>query len=632
MEKQQKYLEISKQIIQQIGGVENVQSAGHCATRLRIVLRDERMVRLWELEQIELVKGAVLSGNQLQLIFGAGLVDEICAVFEAYAGQREESISYKPETEQNTLQTMVKALSDIFVEIMPGVLAGALLMGLTGLFGKMQTVQTNDTLYALNHLGAIAADAIFEFLPMAVCYSAMKRFGGTPILGLILGVIMLNPALADAYEVSAGTVTAEVIRILGLDISLVGFQGGIIVALMIGFVAARLERFFQKWIPIVVRRLLAPLLTIFISTVLLFTVIGPFGRGFSQAITGNLLWTAENLGMLGYALFAGVQQLIVITGFHHIFSAVEAQLIADTGTNFLQPLMSVALMGQGGAVLGCLVLNWKNRKVREICIPSFISVLLGVSEPAIFGVNLRYRYSLICGCIGGAAAGAYVYYSGLTAIGFGTTSVPGISLADPSNGGYGKYAVAHLIAVIVAFLATVICGRVKAQLLIRKQREQEAEEALRANEVSIYAPACGQIRNISESSDATFASKVLGDGILVEKHDGKVYAPCDASVLFVFDGGHAVGLMTEDKTGILLHCGVGTVNLEGRGFTAHVQKGETIRRGQLILEFDKAYVEEQGYSSEIMMLFTEFGPQRKLTLCYEGWSEEKVIIGKVRTE
>lgn len=568
---------------------------------------------------------------------------------------------------------------------------------------------------------------------------------------------MLDTSLANAYDVGSGLVFPEVINILGWQIPLVGFQGGIIIALMMGFIVARLDVFFHKKVPIVLKRLLAPMLTIFLSTLLLFMVIGPAGRMISELLTDNLLWMAENLGAFGYALFAGVQQIIVVTGLHHIISAVEAQLIADTGRNFIHPLMSVALMGQGGAVLGYLVLNWRDGKARENCIPSFISVLFGVSEPAIFGVNLRYRFPLICGCVGGAAAGVYVYSSGLTSIGFGTTSLPGLSLADPVNNGYAKYLIAHAISAAVAFLATVSYGKLEkeqqelkkatyaasevviehenrgkallhpqmdqeeasifgemqeseltqdledmllmdgapteedeneapyesenalldgAEFLDEEDTEQDDKECQGVLEretdawsdcrevnsemdagccedevvsesgaevrgeagfktesceavIEVISPASGMVKNISDSSDPTFASKILGDGIMIEDHDGKVYAPCDADVLFVFDGGHAVGLMLEDKTGVLLHCGVGTVDLEGEGFTAYAKRGQHLKKGELILTFDKAFVESKGYSSEVMMLFTEFGENRKLELCYHGWTGRENVIGRV---
>ena len=392
---------------------------------------------------------------------------------------------------------------------------------------------------------------------------------------------------------------------------------------------AKLDIFFTKKIPDVIKLLVAPLLTVFISTVLLFTCIGPVGRILSNGITDALVWGTDNLGAFGYALFAGVQQLVVITGLHHIIGAVEAQLIADTGSNFINPLMSVALMGQGGAVLGYLAVNWKNLKTRELCIPSFLSTLFGISEPAIFGVNLRYRYPLIGGCIGGAAAGVFVYFSKLTAFGFGTTAVPGIAIANPANNGYLNYIIAHLIALVVGLVCTVIFGKasgkrqtatetaasVKTAVAGKNQTNEKTEAASDAaekgseagSEVVLKAPVNGEILPVTESSDPTFAQKLLGDGIVVRTEDTqvKVMAPCDGTVKFVYPGGHAAGIETKNGTGILIHCGVDTVKLNGEGFTIRTEEGRKVSAGDVLLEFDRKTIEEKGYSSEVIMLVTD---------------------------
>lgn len=485
MNKSEEYLKISEEIVNGVGGMDNIQGSAHCATRLRIVLKDNDKADMEKLENINKVKGAFVAGNQLQLIFGAGTVNDVYEVFAKYTHTENMSLGELKEEsakKQNPVQAVVKALSDVFIGIMPALLAAALLMGLTGVLGGLEVVQKYDTLYAINKLVSLASNGIFSILPMAVCYSATKRFGGNPVLGMVVGAIMLDGSLANAYQAAQGLAQPEIISLFGFKIELVGFQGGIIIALMMGYVVAKLDVFFNKKIPDVIKLLVAPLLTVFISTVLLFTVIGPVGRILSNGITDAMVWGTNNLGVFGYALFAGIkvlrqimqhtntvfgyalfagiQQLVVITGLHHIIGAVEAQLIASTGTNFINPLMSVALMGQGGAVLGYLAVNWKNLKARELCIPSFLSTLFGISEPAIFGVNLRYRYPLIGGCIGGAAAGAYVYFSKLTAFGFGTTAVPGIAIANPANHGYLNYIIAHLIALAIGAICTICFGKI----------------------------------------------------------------------------------------------------------------------------------------------------------------------------
>lgn len=464
--KEQCYLAIAQQIVQLVGGQENILASTHCATRLRIVLKDYDKVDREKIEQVDLVKGQFIAGNQLQIIFGAGLVNDIYQVFARYTGTEGSTMAEVKQMaaqRMNPLQAVIKSLSDVFVDIMPGILAAALLSGLTGVLSQWSVVESNDTPFAINKLVSLAANGIFSILPMAVCYSACKRYGGKPILGLVIGAIMLDGSLANAYDAAKGLVTPDVIQLFGFDIELVGFQGGIIIALMMGFIVAKLDIFFDKKIPDVVKLLFSPMCSVLISTVLLFTLVGPAGRLLSNGITNALVWMTQNLGALGYMIFAGIQQIIVITGLHHIFGAIEAQLLSDTGRNFLNPLMSVALMGQGGAVLGYLFLNWKNNKIKELCIPSFISTLFGISEPAIFGVNLRYKFPLVAGCIGGACAGCYVYLVNLAALGFGTTALPGIAICDPANNGYLNYIIAHLIALGVGLVLTIIFGKTMAR-------------------------------------------------------------------------------------------------------------------------------------------------------------------------
>lgn len=464
--KEQRYLAIAQQIVQLVGGQENILASTHCATRLRIVLKDYDKVDREKIEQVDLVKGQFIAGNQLQIIFGAGLVNDIYQVFARYTGTEGSTMAEVKQMaaqRMNPLQAVIKSLSDVFVDIMPGILAAALLSGLTGVLSQWSVVESNDTLFAINKLVSLAANGIFSILPMAVCYSACKRYGGKPILGLVIGAIMLDGSLANAYDAAKGLVTPDVIQLFGFDIELVGFQGGIIIALMMGFIVAKLDIFFDKKIPDVVKLLFSPMCSVLISTVLLFTLVGPAGRLLSNGITNALVWMTQNLGALGYMVFAGIQQIIVITGLHHIFGAIEAQLLSDTGRNFLNPLMSVALMGQGGAVLGYLFLNWKNNKIKELCIPSFISTLFGISEPAIFGVNLRYKFPLVAGCIGGACAGCYIYMVNLAALGFGTTALPGIAICDPANNGYLNYIIAHLIALGVGLVLTIIFGKTMAR-------------------------------------------------------------------------------------------------------------------------------------------------------------------------
>lgn len=642
--KRQRYEKISIELTKLVGGKENIQGVAHCATRLRIVLKDNDLADLKAIEDVDLAKGVFVAGDQVQIIFGAGLVNDVYEVFAEYNNMKNMSLSdlkTVANKKMNPLQRVIKALSDVFVDIMPGILAAALLTGLSGVLGNLDFVRANETLYGINTLINISSGAIFGFLPLAVAYSACKRFGGRPILGIVIGCIMLSNSLADAYAAAQGTVEVTTLHIFGLGVDLVGFQGGIIVALLMGFVTAKLDIFFEKKVPEVIRLLVSPLLTTLVGALLLFTVIGPVGRGLSSGITNGLVWMTQNLGVLGYAAFSGLQQLVVITGLHHIFGAIEAQLLADTGRNFLNPLMSVAIIAQGGAVLGYLALHRKNVKIRELCIPSFISVLFGITEPALFGVNLRYRFPIIGGCIGGALGGIVVYVTNLAAIGFGTTVLPGIALADPAGNGYVNYIIAHGVAIAGGFVMTLILGR----FMDRAPEEETAaadrnapapaestpapvESTLEPAEVPeimeqpdeeiFFGYARGQQIPMEEVNDDTFANKVLGDGAAVLPEEGKVYAPADGVITSIFDTKHAICFTSSQGTEILIHIGVDTVNLQGKYFTAHVKDGDAVKRGQLLIEFDKEQIEKAGYDTVIPMIFTDLPEDRKLEVASPG--------------
>ncbi len=610
--KRQRYLAISKQLAELVGGRKNIQGIAHCATRLRIVLENNDVVDQAAIENLDLVKGVFVAGDQLQIIFGAGLVNDVYEVFKEYTGIAGMSLSdLKTEANKkmNPIQRIIKALSDVFIDIMPGILAAALLTGLSGVLTNLDVVQNNETLYGITRLINISSGAIFGFLPLAVAYSACKRFGGRPILGIVIGCIMLSPSLTDAYAAAQGTAEVTTLHIFGLGVDLVGFQGGIIVALLMGVVTAKFDIFFEKKVPEVVRLLVSPLLTTLVSAILLFTIVGPVGRGLASALTGALVWMTQNLGVFGYAVFSGFQQLIVITGLHHIFGAIEAQLLADTGRNILNPLMSVAIIGQGGAVLGYLSRNYKDARTKELCIPSFISVLFGITEPALFGINLRFRYPLIGGCIGGAIGGAVVYFTNLAALGFGTTVLPGIALADPANNGYISYIIAHLLALAAGFLITFILGGFQKQPeAVRAPEQQKVKEETiekSAEDDGLYAYATGQMISMEEVKDSTFAQKMLGDGFAILPEEGEVCAPVNGTVSSVFDTKHAICLISDGGVEILIHIGIDTVNLQGKHFTAYVKDGDVVKAGQPLVSFELEKVKQAGYDTVIPMVFTD---------------------------
>ena len=629
-EKRKRYEKIAEELTRLAGGRNNILGIAHCATRLRLVLEDNDKADIHAIEDVDLVKGVFVAGDQLQIIFGAGLVNDVCQVLAESLHMDSMSLGdlkTKANKRMNPLQRAVKALSDVFIEIMPGILAAALLTGLSSVLGNIDFVQNNDTLYGISRLINISSGAIFGFLPLCVAYSTVKRFGGRPIMGIVIGCIMLTNSLADASAAAQGTVEVTTLHIFGLPVDLIGFQGGIIVALLIGVVTAKLDIFFEKKVPEVIRLLVSPLLTTLVSSFLLFMIIGPVGRGLANGITAVLVWMTQHLGVIGYAAFSGVQQLIVITGLHHVFGAIESQLLVDTGRNFLNPLMSVAIIAQGGAVLGYLARNLKDAKAKELCIPSFISVLFGITEPALFGVNLRYRYPLIGGCIGGAIGGAVVYFTDLAALGFGTTVVPGIALADPAHNGYVNYVIAHVVALGAGFLFAFLLGigfdRKKSGAVSvdkasagddkneagsrpsenRNVTERQTDDAELPEELDAFAD--GELIGIEKVNDPTFAQKILGDGVAIVPAGGKIYAPADCVVEMVMDTKHAVGLRTAAGNGILIHVGIDTVNLQGKYFDVHVSDGQSLKKGELIMDFDREKIMAEGYDTSACLIFTE---------------------------
>ena len=614
--KEEKYLQISKEITDYVGGENNILGVAHCATRLRIVAADQTKVDMKKIETVELVKGAFVTGDQIQIIFGAGLVNEVYEVFAKYTHKENMSlqdVKSQATQKQNPIQRVIKSLSDVFIEIMPAILAAALLMGLSGLlgqqgiFGKKSVVEMVPMLAGLNRFISIVSSSVFSILPLIVVWSSTKRYGGRAILGLVIGALMLSNNLADAYQAAQGAVKVETISLLGLKIQLVGFQGGIIIALMMGFVVAKLDKFFERKVPNAVKLLLSPMFTVFVSAFLLFTVVGPVGRLLASGLTTGLVWMTQNLGFVGYAIFGGVQQIIVITGLHHLFGAIEGQLLVDTGRDFINPLASVAVCAQGGAVLGYLIPKWKDIKSRELCIPAFTSTLFGISEPAIFGVNLRNKYPFIAGCLASAVASIFVYFSGLTALGYGTTVLPGFAIVAPENNGYVNYIIAHLIALVGGMIFTLFIGR----LATKKNTEVnlntvETKEISNENkmESNIKAYASGELISIEDVKDPTFSKKIMGEGFAIIPTEGKVCAPCDAKVETIFFTKHAIGLKAVDGTEMLIHIGIDTVNLNGKYFKSYVNEGDYVKAGDTLITFEMDKVRNEGYDTVIPLVFT----------------------------
>ena len=454
---------IAEQVIEKLGGKNNIATAAHCATRLRIVLNDESKVDKEGIEAIEGVKGQFSVTGQYQIIFGSGTVNKVHEQLTKQLGIGDVSKAEVAEAalgQQNLLQRIVKGLADIFVPIIPAIVAGGLLMGLysmltsIGFFWDNHSVVTkypeiSDLVDFINTI----ANAPFVFLPVLLGFSATRKFGGNPFLGAALGMLLVHPSLSDGWNYAKTLMEGNIKywNVFGLEIEKVGYQGTVIPTIISAWVLATLEKNFRKFIPSYLDNLITPMFSLFIAGFLAFTVIGPFGREAGSLISAGLTWLYDTLGFFGGAIFGTLYAPIVITGMHQTFIAVETQLLAEitqTGGTFIFPIAAMSNIAQGAACLG-VALALKDAKIRGLAVPSGISALLGITEPAMFGVNLRYRQAFIAAMIGSGLASAFIAFFNVKAIALGAAGFLGIPSIKPDS--LAMYSIGMVISFVVAF-------------------------------------------------------------------------------------------------------------------------------------------------------------------------------------
>ena len=462
---------IAEQTIAKLGGKENITTLAHCATRLRLTIADESKVDKEAIENIEGVKGQFSTSGQYQIIFGSGTVNKVHAEMQKQMGIGDMStseVAAAGAANQPLLQRLVKGLADIFVPIIPAIVAGGLLMGIhsmltsVGFFWEGHSVVTkypevSDLVDFINTI----ANAPFVFLPVLLGFSATRKFGGNPFLGAALGMLLVHPALADGWNYAKTLMEGNIKywNVLGLEIEKVGYQGTVIPTIISAWVLATLEKGFRKFVPSYLDNLVTPMFSLFIAGFLAFTVIGPFGREAGSLISAGLTWLYDNLGIFGGAIFGTFYAPIVITGMHQTFIAVETQLLADivhTGGTFIFPIAAMSNIAQGAACLG-VAFTMKDAKVRGLAIPSGVSALLGITEPAMFGVNLRYRHAFISAMIGSGLASAFIAAFNVKAIALGAAGFLGVASIKPDS--LAMYSIGMVISFSVAFVLSVILGK-----------------------------------------------------------------------------------------------------------------------------------------------------------------------------
>lgn len=591
------YKATAKGVLTAIGGKDNLVSAAHCATRLRLVISNNGKVRKSELENVDGVKGVFEAAGQLQIIIGTGAVNKVYDEFIALAGvsaASKDDVKQAAAAKQPIAKRAIKTLGDIFVPIIPAIVASGLLMGLMEGFTKIFPALAESGTYTVFHLFSNAA---FVFLPILIAFSAARAFGGNPFLGAVIGMIMIHPDLLNAWAVAG----ADKIPSVGVwfnlyHINLVGYQGHVIPVVIAVWFMSMLEKKLHKIVPEMIDLFVTPLVTVLVTGYLTLTVFGPiFSWLESGVLTGMQTLIAIPFG-IGAALCGAVYAPTVVAGIHHMYNALEAGMLSSTGINTWMPIATAANVAQGAAALA-FGLKTRNRKSKAVALPASLSAFLGITEPAIFGVNLRYVRPFFAGCAGGAAGALVAGWLHVGATAYGITGLFGILITTQN---LMQYLLVMLVAFGVAFTLTFILYR---------DEDTPAQPApyVTATPVvtGIASPLSGEVIPMSEVPDDTFASGVLGGGVAILPSEGKIVAPADATVSMLPASRHAVGLTLDDGTELLIHIGINTVELKGEGFTALVREGDKVNKGQTILTFDPAYLTAQGYSIITPVIVTD---------------------------
>lgn len=627
------YIKIAQEVIENVGGKENIISVTHCATRLRFQLRNNDLRNEDVISDIEGVKGVFLSQKQFQIIFGSGLVNLVYDEVQKQLGNETGNYEEEVKEEGNILQRFVKMLSDIFVPIIPAIVAGGLLMGLNnvltaGMFNGRSIIELYPEWSGLATAINTFANAPFTFLPVLIGFSATKKFGGNPYLGAAMGMIMVHPDLLNAYSI--GIAEPPYWSILGFNIPAIGYQGTVLPVLAVAFILANIEKRLHKVTPTWLDNLSTPMLSIIITSFLTFIFVGPVLREAGNLLATGITWCYNTLGFIGGGLFGLFYAPICLTGMHHSFIAIETQLIADvahTGGSFIFTTASMNNVAQGAAVLAVLFLT-KNEKLKSICSASGVSALLGITEPAMFGVTLKLKYPFYAAMIGSAAGGAYCAATKVLAQAMGAAGIPGIISMKPSD--YGNFLIGLCLSMAVSAILTAFFFKKfdldNADKTKEKKESADVEDKETEKTEILTSVMKGEVKDIAESLDGVFASKAMGEGVLVNPAEGTVYAPCNATVKMIFPTKHAIGLETKDGIEILIHMGIETVNLNGEGFTLFVKEGDRVKQGEKIAEMNLATVTEKGCKTQTMTVITKAEGRNVVSIPCENADSATAVV------
>lgn len=620
------YRKTAQDILDHVGGSKNIASAAHCATRLRLVIADNKKVSKEALENVDGVKGVFEASGQLQIILGTGTVNKVFAEFIDIAGITASSKAEAKEAaaeKQNWFMRAIKLLGDIFVPIIPAIVASGFLMGIMNSLDFMNSngflhINTHSSIYVFANLFSNIA---YTFLQILIAFSAAKAVGANQYLGAVIGMIMIHPSLQNAYTVATEGVQQTQSVFFGLfKIDMVGYQGHVIPVIIAVWILAVIEKKLHKIVPEVLDLFVTPLVSVFVTGYLTLSIVGPIFVWAENAILGAIQWMLTLPLGIGSLIMGGLYAPTVVTGIHQMYTAIDIGQLAKYGVTYWLPLASAANVAQGAAALAVGIKS-KDKKIKSLALPSSLSAFMGITEPAIFGVNLRFFKPFIAGCIGGGCGALYASLVHLGAKGTGVTGIFGILLClnQPL-----QYLIEMVIAVGVAFVISFLIykdAEPKAATETAAVENIETADAVTTDattadttaetaEETLTSPVNGTQIPLSEVADETFASEMLGTTVAVEPADGKIVAPCDGEVSNIFETGHAVCITTETGGELLIHIGIDTVKMDGKGFTKKVSDGDKVHAGDILVEADLEEIKNAGYQTTTMMILTntdEFG-------------------------
>ena len=627
-----KFEQEAKDLLAAIGGKENVTAVTHCATRMRFVLGDDKKADVKTIEVIPAVKGTFTNAGQFQVIIGNDVpifYNDFTAV-SGIEGVSKEAAKSAAKSNQNPVQRVMTTLAEIFTPIIPALIVGGLILGfrnvLEGVHWSMLDSKTitevSQFWSGVNHFLWLPGEAIFQFLPVGITWSVSRKMGTSQILGIVLGICLVSPQLLNAYSV-ASTPASEIAKDWVWDfgfftVNRIGYQAQVIPALLAGLSLSYLEIFWRKHVPEVVSMIFVPFLSLIPALILAHTVLGPIGWTIGQALSTVVLagLTGPVKWLFG-AVFGALYAPFVITGLHHMTNAIDTQLIADAGGTALWPMIALSNIAQGSAVFAYYIMHRHDEREAQISLPATISAYLGVTEPALFGVNVKYIYPFVAGMIGSSIAGLLSVTFNVTAASIGIGGLPGILSIQPKY--MIPFAGIMLVAIIVPMVLTFFFR--KAGLFTKTEDDTELKEEFAAQEEAEFAshtatptalaesaevvsPLAGQVKPLSQATDPVFSSGVMGQGVVIEPSQGELVSPVNGTVTVLFPTKHAVGIVSEEGVEMLMHIGMDTVSLDGQGFEAHVVQGDKVVVGQQLISFDMDVIKEAGLVTETPVIVT----------------------------